>query len=223
MATFGPTEAAIARTPEGTVFVDVLSTKAKNHLSDKNIKDYDTLKWEEELRSQVAAKKGQQRKLTQAEQAKVNAQMAKEASIRRQVHRMVLRIERGAGIVRSLARGPPTDAAAWINEAVDALLLLAHTDAGLFVGDTVTLAYLACAARVTSRLGTLRPSIGVATLRALGKPYLPPEMQEETLTSKLPHFFYDGVCSHRIQQFWSQESFTGCDLPLSSGRSMSYH
>lgn len=92
---FTPTDAAIARTPEGTTFIDVLSTKTKQPLSEK-VKDYDTLKWEEELRAQLAEKKGQkQRKLTPDEQAKVNAQLAKEAKIREEVQSEVKRIKRG--------------------------------------------------------------------------------------------------------------------------------
>ena len=57
----GPVEAAIFRTPEGSCFVDVLAKKAQNTVPNKNNKDYDILKWEEELRSQLEKKKGQQR------------------------------------------------------------------------------------------------------------------------------------------------------------------
>ncbi len=70
----GPVEAAIFRTPEGTTFVDVLAKKSQI-VPNKNTKDYDTLKWEEDLRSQLAQKKGLQKKLTSEEQAKVNAQL----------------------------------------------------------------------------------------------------------------------------------------------------
>ena len=184
MRDVGVTEAAIARTPEGTAFVDVLSTKTNNQLLDKNIKDYDTLKWEEDLKSQLAQKKGQTKKLTSEEQAKVNAQLAKEKIIRQKVQRVELKVRRGAGIIQSLATGPPTEAERWINPVVMALLGVARTGVGLFVGDAVAMAFLACSQRVSSRLGTLRRSIGIATLRALGNSYLPQELEEEPLGGK---------------------------------------
>lgn len=187
---FTPTDAAIARTPEGTTFIDVLSTKTKQPLSEK-VKDYDTLKWEEELRAQLAEKKGQkQRKLTPDEQAKVNAQLAKEAKIREEVQSEVKRIKRGAGIIRGLATGPPIDADGWINPAITCLLSLVRAGAGLFVEDTVARAYLACAERISSRLSTLRPFVGVATLRALGKTYLPAEMEVEPLGELVTRILY---------------------------------
>lgn len=182
---FSPTDAAIARTPEGTAFVDVLSTKSKQPLSDKNVKDYDTLKWEEELRAQVAQKKGQpQKKLTADEQAKVSAQLTKEATIRKEVLREEEIIKRGAGIIQALANGPPSDAEGWINPAVRGLADLTRNGAGLFVGDAIASAYIACADRISSRLDTMRPFIGAATLRALGESYLPHEMEAEPLGSK---------------------------------------
>lgn len=186
ISTFTPTDAAIAQTPEGIPFIDVLNTKTKQMLPDRNIKDYDTLKWEEELRSQLAQKKGQtQKKLTADEKAKVNAQLAKEAKIRKEVQHAVKRIERGTGIIRGIAVSPPTDAEGWMNSTMESLLALARANAGLFVGDSVTMAYIACSRKVSSRMGTLTPFIGIATLRSLGKTYLPPEMEAEPLGGEL--------------------------------------
>lgn len=179
---FGPTAIAIARTAEGTTFVDVLSTKPKQLLSDKSVRDYDTLKWEEELRTQLAQKRGvQQRKLTADEQAKVNAQLSKESDIRKEVQLQEELVKRGAGIVESLAKSPHIDAESWINPAVSALLALASAGAGILVGDTVASVYVACGDRVSSRLGNLRPFIGIATLRSLGKTFLSPELEAEPL------------------------------------------
>ena len=113
MGSVGPTEAAIFRTPEGTPYIDVLSKKAPVVI-DKNTKDYDTLKWEEELRAQLAQKKGQAKKLSADDQAKVNAQLAKEAAIRKEVAATEHRMRRGVGIIRSLATGPPTEAEQWM-------------------------------------------------------------------------------------------------------------
>lgn len=182
LSQFTATDVAIARTPEGTMFVDVLSTKSKQSNFDKNTKDYDILKWEEELRSQLADKKGQkQKKLTAEEQSKVKAQLAKESKIREEVLQVIKKIERGCGIIQGLADGPAIDADGWINPAVSSLLSLTEAGAGLYAGDVVSKAYVKCAEKLSSRLGPLRPFVGIATLRAIGKSYLPPQMEAEAL------------------------------------------
>jgi hypothetical protein len=186
----GPTEAAIFRTPEGTAFVDALAKKSQNHVPNKNTKDYDTMKWEEDLRAQLAEKKGQQKKLTPEENAKVNAQLAKEAVIRLQIRYLEARLTRGIGIIKSLATGPPTEAEMWVGPAVKSLLEIIGAGAGLIVGDEATNSYLAIAERVSSRIGTLRPFIGIATLRALGIPHLPDALTQEPLGELVTRVLY---------------------------------
>ncbi|XHG02859.1 hypothetical protein AWENTII_006184 [Aspergillus wentii] len=191
LSKFTPTDVAISRTPEGTMFVDVLSTKSKQPVFDKNTKDYDTLKWEEELRAQLAEKNGQKpKKLTGEEQAKVKTQLAKESTIRAEVLQEVKRIERGAGIIQGLATGPATEADGWINPAITSLLSLAQVGAGLFVGDIISKAYVVCAEKLSSRLGPLRPFVGVATLRAIGRTNLPAEMEAEPLGELVTRILY---------------------------------
>ncbi|KAI1404224.1 translational activator GCN1 [Hypoxylon fuscum] len=184
----GPVEAAIFRTPEGTAFIDVLAKKQA--LPNKNTKDYDTLKWEEELRSQLAQKKGQQKKLTADEQAKVNAQLKKESEIRQSVQQLESRLVRGFGIIRSLVNTPPTEPNLWIGPSISALLESLEAGAGLITGDAGPTAYLACSERVTSRLGAIRPFIGVATLRALEIASLPENMTEEGLEELVTRVLY---------------------------------
>ncbi|CAG7931945.1 unnamed protein product [Penicillium olsonii] len=191
LSKFTATDAAIARTPEGTAFVDVLSSKSKHPAFDKNTKDYDTLKWEEELRAQLAEKKGQtQKKLTPEENSKVKAQLAKEAKIREDVLEEVKRIERGAGLIHGLATGPINDVSGWINAAVTSLLSLAQAGAGLFVGDVVSRAFITCSNEVSSRLGNLRSSAGIATLRAIGNTNLPSDMESEPLGELVTRILY---------------------------------
>jgi hypothetical protein len=186
LAKIGPTEAAIYRTPEGTVFVDVLAKGSQRQVPNRNVKDYDTLKWEEELRAQLAQKKGQERKLTPDEQAKVKAQLTKESSIRAEVYDVDFRLRRGVGTIQSLAEGPPTEAEMWMGPAVRALLDIISAGAGLVVGDVASIAYLACSGRVSPRLGSVRVSIGVGTLRALGTSQLQAEFEEEPLGGMAP-------------------------------------
>ncbi|KAJ2894186.1 translational activator gcn1 [Zalerion maritima] len=184
----GPVEAAIFRTPEGTAFVDVLAKKSS--LPDKNTKDYDILKWEEELRSQLAQKKGQRRKLTAEETAKVKAQLQKESEIRKSVAKLEANLMRGTGIIKSLATGPPTEAIFWISPAVTMLLNAMDAGACLITGDAAPLAYIALSERIAPRLGTIRPFIGIATLRSKDLSPLPENLSEEPFEDQVTRVLY---------------------------------
>lgn len=186
----GPTEAAIFRTQEGVAFVDVLASKSQSYVPNKNTKDYDTLKWEEELRTQLAQKKGQQKKLTPEEHAKVNAQLKKEAEIRLHIKYLEARLLRGIGIVSSLATGPPTEAGVWVGSAVKALVDVINAGAGLITGNAAPDAYILCAERLPSRIGVLRPFIGIATLRALDVPQLAESLVQEPLGALVTRVLY---------------------------------
>ncbi|CBY01879.1 hypothetical protein IAQ61_006478 [Plenodomus lingam] len=185
----GPTEAAIFRTPEGTAYIDVLSKKAPVTI-DKNTKDYDTLKWEEELRTQLAQKKGQAKKLTAEEQAKVTAQLAKESDIRKSVAAIEKRMRRGVGIIKSLATGPPTEAEQWMGPAVDLLIQSIRAGAGLLLGELPATTFISCSDRISNRLGVMRPFIGVATLRTIGSIQLAKEYEDEPLGDLVTRVLY---------------------------------
>lgn len=178
---YGPTDVAIARTPEGTAFVDVLATKTPARGLDKNARDYETLRWEEEVRSQQARRTGQEKKLTADEKAKVITQLAKEANIREEVLKTERRLKRGIGFIHALTTGPPTEADLWMGPCLKALLGVIATGAGLMVGNEANEAYIACSNLVSPRLGSLRSFIGVATLRSLNSTQLPESLTEEPL------------------------------------------
>lgn len=184
----GPVEAAIFRTAEGTCFVDVLAKKGQQTV-DKNNKDYDILKWEDELRSQIEKKKGQRRKLTADETAKVNAQLKKESQIRQSIRELEARLLRGIGIIESLATGPPTDAAQWLGAAVSLLVKVIDAGANLVTGNAAPLAFITCSEKVTPRLGSMRPFIGAATLRAR-ETSLPDNYSEEPLEDLVTRVLY---------------------------------
>jgi hypothetical protein len=186
----GPTEAAIFRTPEGTLFVDVLAKKSQDYVPNKNTKDYDTMKWEEELRTQLAQKKGQQKKLTPEENAKINAQLKKETAIRLQVRQLEAQLVRGIGIIKSLAVGPPTEAQLWMSPAVTSLINIINAGAGLVTGNAAAEAYRLLSERVVTRIGPVRPFIGIATLRALGITHLPEELTQESLGELITRVLY---------------------------------
>lgn len=190
VAMCGPTEIAIAKTAEGTAFVDVLSTKGQAYTFDKNSKDYDVMRWEEEIRSQIAQKKGHEKKLTADEKAKVNAQLAKEATIRQEVHTLEKSIKDGVGLIQALAVGPPTDAGLWLGSSLKALTNVIANGAGRLVGHAADDAFLACSKFVSTRLGSSREFIGIATLRALGSSTLPIELTEEPLGDLVTRLLY---------------------------------
>ncbi|KAL9028966.1 MAG: hypothetical protein Q9196_002741 [Gyalolechia fulgens] len=183
LRSYSPTDIAISRTPEGTTFIDVLSAKPQGNMIDKKAKDYDTLKWEAEVRSQLATKKDQGRKLSAEERAKVDSQLKKEAAIRREVLALEDRLRHGIGIISALANGPPTDS-----------------------GDSAENAYLDLAKLVSTRLGSLRQFIGVATLRSLGKSTLPASMQQEPLGELVTRVLY------RLQFLSEQRPFDTISL-----------
>lgn len=184
----GPVEVAIFRTPEGSTFVDVLAKKQA--LPNKNDKDYDILKWEEELRSQLAEKKGQKRKLTAEEQVKVKAQLQKESEIRKSIGQLEARLMRGIGIINSLATGPPTDAIYWISTAVQLLLDVIAAGATLITGEAAPTAFITLSQRISARLGPMRPFIGVTALRAREVTHLPVNMMEEPLEEQITRVLY---------------------------------
>ena len=186
----GPTEIAIARTAEGTAFIDVLSTKGQAYVLDKSSRDYDIMKWEEEMRAQIAQKKGEEKKLTADEKAKVDAQLAKEAIIRSGVRQLETKLTHGIGLIHALAVGPPTEAALWLATCIKALTDVIVAGAGRLVGNAADEAYLACSKYVAPRLGFLRSFIGVATLRAFGTSGLSDDLIEEPLGDLVTRLLY---------------------------------
>ena len=186
----GPTEAAIFRTPEGTAFIDVLAKQQSTQQISKTSKDYDTLKWEEDLRADLAQKKGHEKKLTKDEQFKVNAQLSKEAEIRQRIAEIDDRLRRGVGMVCGLATGPPTEAEIWFASSVGLLFEAIQAGADLIIGDMAALTYLRCSDRTSARLGSTRAFVGVATLRAAGATMLPPNLLAEPLGDLVTRVLY---------------------------------
>jgi hypothetical protein len=148
------------------------------------------LKWEEELRAQLAKKNKPAKKLSADEQAKVNKQLAHESAIRKNIREIDIKLQRGVGIIHAMATGLPTETELWIVQAVDMLQEVIEAGAGLILGDAATLTYLDCASSVATRLGSLRPSIGVATLRAMGVTQLPAELLTETIQALVTRVLY---------------------------------
>lgn len=74
--------------------------------------------------------------------------------------------------------------------AVGALINVIDAGAGLITGTAAPDAYIACSQILTSRIGTLRPFIGIATLRALDVPNLPAHLLQEPLDALIARVLY---------------------------------
>lgn len=161
---------SIWRAEEGQLVTDVLNNKPKK-AEDKNSKDYETRKWEESLKKEIASKnKASNKKLTKEEQALVTEQLAKESAIRQQVEAAVQQFYRGNYIVRELTAGQNktlnSEENRWFLVAMKNLLeiLKLPTSAELF-GDFGTQTFLLASNVLTSRLGVLKDITGLATLK----------------------------------------------------------
>lgn len=186
----GPIEAAIFNTEDGNAFIDVLASKTNIPDLNKKTKDYDTIKWEIDLRDQLAKKKGENRKLSSDENAKVMAQIKKEDEIRQKLRYVTAKIGRGAGIICSLINGPPNDASLWMRPAIKCLLEIIDSNASLIIGDITSNAYISCSQKLPTRLGAIRPFIGIATLRAMNFQSLPEEYLQEQLGTIISRVLY---------------------------------
>lgn len=71
--------------------------------------------------------------------------------------------------------------------AVNLLIQAIRAGAGLLLGDLPATAYIKCSERASSRLGPLRPFVGIATLRTIGSIQLSAEYEAENLGGKTPH------------------------------------
>lgn len=189
LSDIGPSDVAIFRTPDGTLCIDVLATKTQVDHVNKNIKDYDTLRWEDDLRAQLAQKNGQKKKLSPEENAKVSAQLKKEAEIRQKIRRIESKILRATGIISSLVKGPPTDTNLWIGQVIRFLLNIIDAGAHQITANATTDTYISCGQKISSRIGAMKPFIGIATLRALNLP-LPENLTQEPLENLVTRVLY---------------------------------
>lgn len=188
----GENEIKIWKAPAGELVFDPLSVnKGQASVLKSNAKDYDTLKWEAELRAQLEKKKGQpQKKLTADEQGKLNEQLAKESAIRARVEEISMKLMRGVGIIKSLAEGNLTGVETWMTPALQSLLNVLSAGGSMIVGQEGVTAYLRCSEHISHRLGSLRKFVGVAVLRALRIGGIPEELQEEPLTALTTRLLY---------------------------------
>ncbi|KAI9312237.1 armadillo-type protein [Dichotomocladium elegans] len=189
----GETEYAIWKTPEGELFVDVLNKdKNKNVSENRNRKGFADDKWEEELRAELAKKKGldKQKKLTKEEQTAVSAQLKKEAEIRSRIQKVYDTLSLGLQIVHALVKGNSDDLSGSLVTLVRTLLAIAGANGGVLLGDDLVDAYLALSECVDEDVYSIRHAIALATLRANQVSPIPSRWLDEPLDDLATRVLY---------------------------------
>lgn len=176
--------------------IDVLNAKPSKDLQDKNSKDYETRKWEESLKQQIAQKrKNQPKKLTREEQALVTEQLAKEAEIRASVLKTASSLTRGFHVFAALTRSKfvvaSLERCKWFITAIlSSLKVLQHPKANVILGSLGVRTFMGASALATLRLGVLRELTAVATLRAYDVQGVPEDYCEQTLLSLISRVLF---------------------------------
>ncbi|KAE9398973.1 ARM repeat-containing protein [Gymnopus androsaceus JB14] len=171
-------------TPEGTTFIDVLSS-TKTEVREKKGKDSEIAQWEDELRKSLAEKKAKAAKtppaLNKQQQALVHAQLSKEAGVRAKVNDINRRLKRGLYFVKSLIETSVDEFRVYISSIVLLLLDGALSKGSLLVGELAFNTYLDLAYCCSERLDTFRKWMGIATLRCLRANVVPEDLKAEPL------------------------------------------
>ncbi len=163
----------IWKTPEGTLAINVLEKKKPKYTESKNVKDYNTKKWEEDIKKEIERKKqakGITKKLTKEELTARKEQLEKEHQIRIQIQDDYLKLRRGVGLVKALAEqsaATENGINVWLPVSVNKLLDILNAGANKLLGNLGYEAFLAITQTLNERLGSARYFIGVATLRVL--------------------------------------------------------
>ena len=164
------TSLQIWKAPEGEMVVDVLNSKPKK-AEDKNTKDYETRKWEESLKKELAQKNKNNKKLTKEEQILVKEQLAKESDIRKSVSECVKKFYRAFYVIRELSGRDSVyirenDLLWLLVVSIDMIELLKSPLSSEIFGTFGTDIFIGVSNILTARLGYLKESVGVAILRA---------------------------------------------------------
>jgi hypothetical protein len=162
-------------------------------VENRNRKDYQTEKWERELRESIAKKKGDPSlrtpKLTKEEQAAVDAQLAKESEIRKDVEKIRLKLTRGLDIVNALVESNSEVVEKHIVEFMRMLNIVVQKG-GPLVGDKAVNTYLRINKCTSEKIEDIRDFIGWATLRAMNVREIPEKWLQESLGNLTTRVLY---------------------------------
>ncbi|KAI0757516.1 ARM repeat-containing protein [Daedaleopsis nitida] len=178
-------------TPEGQTFVDVLSMK-KEEAPQKKGKGYKDAQWEAEVRKSLASKKNASGAgtLSKQDQALVQAQLEKEATVRQRVAGIKARLEQGLHLVRCLVSSRVEQLKGCISELAALIREGAFGDSVTLVGEASFETYLMLSECCSDRLDTYRKWVGVATLRSCEMNGIPEDFTIEPLNSLVIRVLY---------------------------------
>ncbi|ORX96881.1 ARM repeat-containing protein [Basidiobolus meristosporus CBS 931.73] len=180
----------IWKTPEGVLHVDVL--KRSKYEENKNRKNYATDKWEEDLRKEIAKKRGEDKqvKLTKEEQATVDAQLAKESKIRKHIQGVYNKLVRGLDIIGAMVSGNKEALGEHLVDVVRLLLGGIVQKGGLLVGSKAVETYISVGDCTSDSLQGIREILGLATLRAIKVKEIPESWCAEPLYDMVIRVLY---------------------------------
>lgn len=161
-------------------------------MENKNRKGFEDEKWEQEVRAEIAKKKGttQTKKLTKEEQAAVSAQRKKESEIRARVQSVHDQLSLGLGICSALVAGNRQEIESSLVPLARILLNIAIAGGGMLVGDRIVEMYLGLAECIDKSLHTIRASIAMATLRANNVTPIPSRWLDEPMGDLVTRILY---------------------------------
>lgn len=196
----GTSDVEIWKGEEGKLVVDVLNADKKSKNNSTSSNNGADAKWEEELRKELAAKnKGKTnvpaKKLTKQEQTLVNEQLAKESEIRAKVQSIVNAVTRSLYIIKELTKNAvqvDNGVKYWYPVAINQTLSILFNEANFELLDKsfVVDAFITLSDLFSSRLGLLKPFVGVAILRINDVQNLPDNYTEEPLINLLGRILF---------------------------------
>ncbi|KAG8875312.1 translational activator of GCN4 [Tulasnella sp. 331] len=154
-------------------------------------KDREIEKWETDLRKKLEAKKAAAPvTLSKHDKALIDAQLAKESDIRRQVDGIQSRLHRGLELIRSLVAANVDEFQPHIASLAILLLESVLPRAYAFVDSRAYDTYLDLGKCCSNRLQGFNTWIGVATLRSYEISVVPEELKEEALDGLVIRVLY---------------------------------
>ncbi|KAJ7077832.1 armadillo-type protein [Mycena belliarum] len=194
-------ELGMWRMPEGSTFIDVLTSKSDANTPHKG-KDFEIARWEAEVRKALESKKASAGPaLTKPQQALLRAQLSREAAVRQRVDAIKADLVRGLAFIRSLVAAGVPEFRAHISSVAELLLKGALGKGVLLVGPAAFETYLDLAKSSSERLDTFRTWVGIATLRSLKVSTIPEELRAEPLNSLVIRVL------HRLRSLSEQAPF----------------
>lgn len=190
MKDIGELESNIWKCPADIAFVDVLKKDKKTESRGNRKGNNNDDQWEEELRAELAKKKGLAQKLTKEEQFAVNTQLKKEAAIRAKVQSVFEKVTLGLDITRALVAGTAEGVEEYLVDLIRMLLEAAKHHVGLLVGNVLVDTYLQLGDCVVQDIQPIRDAIALAALRSNKIHPIPSRWLDEPLGALVSRVLY---------------------------------